>query len=108
MTDAPFDDGLQAERTLLAWRRTCLAVAVGGVLVVRFGAQPLGALGAAAGILVVVLAIAAYAAASMRYRHVHGLLTNGGRLPAAGGTVTLVALAVLVFGLAAIAWLVAG
>ncbi|MCD0447310.1 DUF202 domain-containing protein [Glycomyces sp. A-F 0318] len=65
---APLDPGLQAERTLLAWRRTCLAVGVVGVVAARFAAEALGAAAVALGALGAVLAAATHLAAMRRYR----------------------------------------
>jgi uncharacterized membrane protein YidH (DUF202 family) len=67
MTPAPRDPGLQAERTLLAWRRTTLGLVVNGGLLlasghgtsnVRFGL----------GIVVTVLALSCWAAVSAVFR----------------------------------------
>ncbi|CAN5313691.1 hypothetical protein BH09ACT2_BH09ACT2_03800 [soil metagenome] len=102
----PFDPGLQPERTLLAWRRTCLSLAVSGLLLVRFGASELGLLAVAAGLASVILAAMAYADAARRYRIVHRHLNSGRALPSGAIPITLAAASVAVFGLACVAWLV--
>ncbi|MGH9270294.1 MAG: DUF202 domain-containing protein [Ilumatobacteraceae bacterium] len=46
MTEAETNDrGLQAERTILAWWRTALAVAVAGLLTLREALEPAGGAG---------------------------------------------------------------
>lgn len=101
MTHIPFDRGLQPERTLLAWRRTCLALAVGGALGLRLTSH-LGVAVALAGVACIVAATAAGVAADGRYRRMHlSLLATGwhaeGAVPLAllAGAALLLALCAL-------------
>ncbi len=64
MSDAPFDIGLQPERTLLAWRRTCLALAVGAMLVIKLGAPTLGIVAGIVGVISLGLGAGAYVVAT--------------------------------------------
>lgn len=99
---APFDPGLQPERTLLAWRRTCLALAVASAVVVRFSAEVIGPAAAVAlGLIGVIAAGAGYVRASVRYRRAHDGLVADGELPIDGLALALVTLTLLVVGIAA-------
>ena len=108
-SDSPFDQGLQAERTLLAWRRTCLAIALGNAVGIRYLWDALGTAAGALGIAGILLSMIAWAAVTIRYTRVHrgliagGTLTTGGRLPL---LVSLAALAtcVAVLALALTQW----
>lgn len=86
-SETPFDSGLQSERTLLAWQRTCLALAIGNALAIRYLADALGHLAAVIGIIGLALSAAAWVSVSMRYRRTeaasprHGSLVASGRLP---------------------------
>lgn len=86
--DGVFDIGLQPERTLLAWRRTCLALGVAGAIGARLTVGELGAAGIFVGLLAVALALVGYVAAFVRYRAGHRALMQARRLPAAGPAVT--------------------
>lgn len=79
--DSPFDPGLQPERTLLAWHRTTLAVAVACAVAIRFTAPYFGSLAVVAGITGLSLAAVAYFWARYRYRHTHTTLRRNGSLP---------------------------
>ena len=105
VADAPFDAGLQPERTLLAWRRTCLAIGVGGMLFIRFAVEELGVVAVVLGLAGLLLAAGAYVDASRRYRRAHGHLTDGRHLPSAAAPITFLAASVAVFALACGAWL---
>lgn len=100
----PFDRGLQAERTLLAWRRTALSLALAGVIAVRFTVEELGPLGVAAGSLGALLAVAVAGAAHLRYRATHTELHRSGTLRHGAVLVALLCLAVLLIGLLAAAF----
>jgi uncharacterized membrane protein YidH (DUF202 family) len=106
VSSEPFDSGLQPERTLLAWRRTCLAVGVGGMLFIRFAVHELGFAAIVAGLVGLLLAAAAYVDASRRYRRMHHHLTGGRDLPSAAVPITLAAASVAVFAVSCGIWLV--
>ncbi|MDJ0333943.1 MAG: YidH family protein [Rhodoglobus sp.] len=107
MSDAPFDIGLQPERTLLAWRRTCLALAVGAMLVIKLGAPTLGIVAGIIGVISLGLGAGAYVVATARYRMVHTELSAGRVLPGPGLQVALIALGVALGGSLAAAWVIA-
>lgn len=99
MTDPQiFDVGLQPERTLLAWRRTCLVLALGVAVAIRFGPLADPVLVLVLGIPALALIAVAYALTSVRYRTATRLLSSDPRAAVAGGRgiaiVTVVALAI--------------
>lgn len=106
--DAVFDKGLQPERTLLAWRRTCLAFGVASLAGMRFTVGAMGILAVVVGVIGAGLAVLAYALAATGYRRAHhslrgqGILARGG-LPMLAGTA-----AVLVIGALCAGYLVIG
>lgn len=75
-----FDPGAQAERTALAWRRTALGVAVGGVVALRVTGPVLGPVAAVAAVTGSLLAAAAWWVTGRRYRAVHRSLHTQGDL----------------------------
>lgn len=95
-----FDRGLQPERTLLAWRRTCLAFAVASLVAIRFTVEIAGVVGVIIGILGAGLAIAAYFAATHGYRRAHTSLTRDGTLSHGAWPLALATAATLMLGAA--------
>lgn len=104
--DGPVDPGLHVERTLLAWRRTALAVAVVSAAGVRFTAPLLGWAAVALGAAGVLCALAAYFFSTSRYRQVHRALRRSASIPGNGWPQITLALATLVLGLVAAAFVV--
>ncbi|MCG7309787.1 DUF202 domain-containing protein [Brachybacterium sp. ACRRE] len=101
--DAVFDKGLQPERTLLAWRRTCLAFGVASLVGMRFTVGAMGILAVVVGVIGAGLAVLAYALAATGYRRAHhslrgqGILARGG-LPMLAGTAAVLVIGVLCAG----------
>ncbi|ACU36974.1 DUF202 domain-containing protein [Actinosynnema mirum] len=106
---ARFDPGLQPERTLLAWRRTVLAVAATALVSLRVLPPVLGAWSLAVGPVFLVVCAALWALAERRsaraYRallaHEHPELPGGGALLGLTALVVAVALVALVWTLPA-------
>lgn len=96
-----YDPGLQAERTLLAWRRTCLAFILASAVVVRFTVESAGSVAVLVGALGALLALVAYLAAHRRYRAAHRSLVARGMLDTGGLPMLAATLAALSLGVVA-------
>ncbi len=102
-----FESGLQPERTLLAWRRTCLVLALGVAVSIRFGAiaDPLMAL--LVGVPGLALVGGAYALTSIRYHRATRALANDPTAAISEGrAIAAVTLVALLIGLAALVFVV--
>lgn len=99
--DRPFDVGLQAERTFLAWQRTMLALAVGCAVAIRLTVPTIGIGGALVGAAGLALAVAAYVGIALRYGAMHRALRSDATLrgvsawPLAAVSLTMVMLGIL-------------
>lgn len=102
--DQVYDTGLQLERTLLAWRRTSLAVAVVSAAGIRFTAPVIGWPAIVLGAVGVGLAAAAYLATGIQYRQLHDHLHEHATHPADGWAPITLSLAVGLLGLLALGY----
>lgn len=83
---APFDPGLQPERTALAWRRTCLALLAGSLVAARILPEFFGPWSALLGVVGAAAAAALLAAVHRRYSSHHRALHQyGDRVALADG-----------------------
>lgn len=102
--DRPFDEGLQPERTALAWQRTGLSMAVGALVAMRILPELLGVWALLPGAIGLTLAIAVVVAAQVRYGRYHRGLIDPGlqpRMPA-GRLMFVCALTAAVIGVLAL------
>jgi uncharacterized membrane protein YidH (DUF202 family) len=106
--DGVYDPGLQTERTLLAWRRTCLAFGVASLVAMRFTVEAAGVLAVFAGVAGAGLAVAAYVAATIGYRRANAALHSTGSLDHGATPIALATAAALVLGIACAGYLVLG
>lgn len=95
--DASFDEGLQHERTALAWERTAIAAMVAGVVLARFAATNEYWVVAALGLIQTVFGAALLVWAGVHYDDLHGPLREGADIvhPRATQFVGLVTLALI-------------
>ncbi|WP_022900513.1 DUF202 domain-containing protein [Humibacter albus] len=95
MSDAPLRDvGLQGERTALSWSRTCLALAVNGLLSVRSGWQSGAAPLTVTGVLLLLAASAFMIYGTLRGRALAGTGRHHHTLPRAAPALPLGLLAI--------------
>lgn len=105
--NTPFDIGLQPERTLLAWRRTCLALGVASAVIVRFAAEAIGPAAVFLGLAGLTLAVGGYLHAARRYRNVHQRLHATGHTGTDGRALVFVAGSALVVGIGCVVFIIA-
>lgn len=101
-----YDRGLQPERTVLAWRRTLLAIAVAAAAGARLGVVVLGGAALMVGAAVLLGVLFASISSQRRYRAVTETLLRDGILLGAGGHVAVVAGCVILLGVGALAAIV--
>lgn len=103
--DTRFDPGLQPERTLLAWRRTCLAFVVASAALGHLAARPLGIVAVVLWAIGIVFALAAFWTAETRYHSTHRSLHHSGRTGTDALPLALAAAAALALGVAILAFI---
>jgi uncharacterized membrane protein YidH (DUF202 family) len=94
------DAGLQPERTRLAWRRTVLALTVGGVVALRALPPVLGTWGVGLAVAGMVAGVLIGVAAARREARVASALQAVGPLPSSGALLAAVAALVALGALA--------
>lgn len=102
-----FDAGLQPERTLLAWRRTLLSLAVAGLVGLRMLPERLGSASALLSLAVLGSALLLQLFAERRSRRTYAELLAGRSVPPAGGLLLAVAALVALCGFGAAWWVIA-
>ena len=99
------DPGLQPERTALAWRRSTLALVVGGAVALRLLPPLLGPWSLAIGAALLLAAGGIWAAAAVRVRRIRSAVPAGVPLPGGlliallTGTIAAAAAAALVLSI---------
>ncbi len=93
--------GLQPERTVLAWRRTALSLALAAVVVIRLTMPTQGLVAVTVGGAGLVLAIVTYLAAGRRYRVGRRLAGEDAVLPGVGAPAALLAATMALVGVLA-------
>jgi uncharacterized membrane protein YidH (DUF202 family) len=88
---ALFDPGLQPERTLLAWRRTVLSLAVGSLVALRVLPSALGGWAVWPGLVGLVLSGALWGLATRRAAAAYRALRDGSGLLPGGGQLLFLA-----------------
>ena len=92
------DDGMQHERTALAWERTAIALMVAGILLARFTAKDGHIALSAIGLGVTVFGGAVLVWAGVHYDALHGPLRDGDPIVHPTATRTIGIVTVLVCG----------
>ena len=104
-----FDEGLQPERTHLAWQRTLLALGLGCAVSARLTAPHLGVLGVAVSLAGLVAVVVAYLLVRLRYRRItHSLRSTKTLALVSAWPLALVALATGCLGALAALFVVFG
>lgn len=106
--DDVYDPGLQPERTLLAWRRTCLSFGLMSLVAARFTVEALGVFSVIAGLLGAGLAVLAYTLTAWGYRRAHTSLHAEGTLARGGWALLCATGAVLTIGVLCAGFLLVG
>lgn len=96
-----FDEGRQAERTALSWRRAGLSMCVGALATMRIFPAVIGPIAFVPAGVGLALALVVLFAAQVRYRRDHAaLMAASGEHPALSGGGLVALTAVVVLGLA--------
>lgn len=104
-----FDEGLQPERTHLAWQRTLLALGLGCAVSARLTAPHLGLVGVVVSLAGLAAVQVAYVLVRLRYRRINASLRSTRTLTLVSAwPLALVALATVALGLLAAIFLVLG
>jgi len=90
-----FDDGLQPERTLLAWKRTILLTAVASAAVARFTVNEFGWMALVVGVVGLLASSISYFTVSHRYAKQNDSLLERNELETGGLPFALIAFATL-------------
>ena len=90
-----FDDGLQPERTLLAWKRTILLTAVASAAVARFTVNEFGWMALVVGVVGLLASSMSYFTVSHRYAKQNDSLLERNELETGGLPFALIAFATL-------------
>jgi uncharacterized membrane protein YidH (DUF202 family) len=109
--DRPFDVGLQAERTALAWQRTTLSFGVATLVAARLTANVFGMASFVVAAAGVVLMVTGLFVSHRRYRLIHTRLTEAtsARVPLASAVpLVLYALAAFALGFVGLVIAIAG